>query len=154
MACPDAAQPPVRRGAPPVRDLAAVLRRGGRVAARAARSLVVALTRPLPNHVAHYREPARSALVIATLGIVGLTYPLAADVFDRTLLLVLAGIGAAFGTASFIPRLHPLLARADGLLGVTLVAGLVTASGGPPRYTVRSWCCCCSTRRCSTTPPA
>lgn len=126
---PGNVQPPTG-SQPSARILGAGFRRGAHAAVRGARTILVSLTRPLPDHVADYRDPARSALVIATLGVVGLTYPLSADAFDRTRLAVLAALGLAFGAASLVPRLHPLLARADGLLGVTLIAGLVTASGG------------------------
>lgn len=100
-----------------------------RLAGRGVRTTLVTLTRPLPDHVADYREPARSVLVFAVLVIVTLTLGISPQQLDRRVLLVLVGTGVAFGAASLIRRMHPLLSRCDGLVGLTLIAGLVVASG-------------------------
>lgn len=91
--------------------------------------MLVALIRPLPNHIAHYREPARSALVLSLLVIVGLTLGIADHGLDRPVLPLLAGVGVVFAIASLVPRLHVLLSRWDGVLGLALTGGLVMATG-------------------------
>lgn len=97
---------------------------------RALRRILATLTRPLPSHVADYREPARSVLVLSALVIVVLTYGLSGQEVARPVLVALTGTAVAFGIASLVPRLHALLSRFDGLLGLLLIAGLVTVSGG------------------------
>ncbi|HVM13487.1 MAG TPA: GGDEF domain-containing protein [Egibacteraceae bacterium] len=98
---------------------------------RVARCMFVTLTRPLPGHVAEYREIARTALVGAALLIVGLTLVIAQQPeIDRTVLQTLGLVGALFGMASLVPALQPVLNRCDGLVALALIAALVTVSGG------------------------
>lgn len=97
---------------------------------RALRRILVTLTRPLPSHIADYREPARSVLVLSALVIVLATYGLSGQAVTGPVLVALTATAVAFGAASLVPRLHAPLSRFDGLLGLLLIAGLVTASGG------------------------
>lgn len=118
----DAALPDLR---PPV------ARRLWSAAGRLGRALAVTLTRPLPDHVAPDREPARSALLVAALAIVAVTLVvLPRGAVDGTPLLMLGAAAAAFGVASLMPSLQGFLNRVDGLLALALIATLVTASGG------------------------
>lgn len=101
--------------------------RQGGVVARVLR----ALTRPLPGHVADYRESARSALIFASLVIVLSTLWLPqAAALNRGGVMVLAVVVAATGVVSLLPAAHAPLNRFGGLLLLAQIVTLVELTGG------------------------
>jgi diguanylate cyclase (GGDEF)-like protein len=90
-----------------------------------------ALTRPLPRHIADFREPARTALVFAALVIVLATLWIPqrahihlAGVFALSLLV------AVTAAISMVPASHAVLNRYGGVLVLLEIVALVWLTGG------------------------
>ena len=91
-----------------------------------------ALTRPLPRHIADFRESARTALIFAALVIVlgTLWIPHGGEVRVAGV-LVLSAFVAATGVSSMMAAAHPLLNRYGGILTLCQIAAIVALTGGP-----------------------
>jgi diguanylate cyclase (GGDEF)-like protein len=89
------------------------------------------LTRPLPAHIADYRESARTALVFIALAIAlpALWLPQRGEVVHGAALVLAASV-ALTGVASLLPALHGTLNRVGGLLLLAQIAALVHLTGG------------------------
>lgn len=89
------------------------------------------LTHPLPAHIADFREPARTLLLLVALVLVlgTMAFPQRGEV-AREAVLFLAGIVALTTALSLLPRFQPMLNRVGGLLVLGQVGALVYLTGG------------------------
>jgi len=90
------------------------------------------LTRPLPRHIADFRESARSALVFAGLIVVLSTVWIPQNGNVRIgWVLLFSAITAATGAMSMMARAHSVFNRYGGLISLLQIVGTVWATGGP-----------------------
>lgn len=91
-----------------------------------------ALTRPLPRHIADFRESARTALIFAALVIVvgTLWIPQEGRVHIAGVLL-LATVTAITGVISAMSSAHAMMNRYGGVLTLVQIFGIVWLTGGP-----------------------
>jgi diguanylate cyclase (GGDEF)-like protein len=93
--------------------------------------VVHVLTRPLPSHIADYREPARTVLLFVALGLTLATLWLPQHgPVEHAAVLVLAVVVGITGVASTLPVFHGLLNRVGGLLLLAQIAALIHLTGG------------------------
>ncbi|HWH33602.1 MAG TPA: GGDEF domain-containing protein [Egibacteraceae bacterium] len=91
-----------------------------------------ALTRPLPRHIADFRESARTALIFAALVIVlGTLWIPQAGAVRIPGVLLLSLITAATGVVSMMPAAHAVMNRYGGVLTLLQIVGIVWLTGGP-----------------------
>jgi diguanylate cyclase (GGDEF)-like protein len=90
-----------------------------------------ALSRPMPADVAHYREPARTALVAAALmvALVTMWFPHPGEI-EFVGVVILGAAVALTGVASSLKPLHAFFNRFGGLLAVAQTSALVWLTGG------------------------
>jgi diguanylate cyclase (GGDEF)-like protein len=89
------------------------------------------LTRPLPEHIARFRESARTLLIFVALAITLATLwlPQPGSV-DRLGVLNLAAVVAGTGLLSLVPSLHTIFNRVGGLVIYGEIVALVWLTGG------------------------
>src|SRR5688500_2975433 len=97
-----------------------------------ATAFFAALTRPLPRHIADFRESARTALIFAALVIVlgTLWIPHGGEVRVAGV-LVLSAFVAATGVLSMVSAAHHVLNRFGGIITLLQITVIVALTGGP-----------------------
>jgi len=97
-----------------------------------ASAFFAALTRPLPRHIADFREAARTALIfVALLIVLGTLWIPQAGTVNVTGVLVMALVTAATGVVSLMASAHGVMNRYGGILTLSQIFGIVWFTGGP-----------------------